>query len=351
MKRNIDPINKFSKSSLLFAKRLQNNSTKKKLHNKCEKNFNNKISISIFNNYTNTSNSKPNLLKENKNYLNRPSSCITSNPINSKIFAVQKQNNRNSVNNINNKKMSVSQVPNTRKKSIRNSIINNQDQMTKVNKNNLFYSPSSPYTPSISSSISNQSNSNEIIENNNNYNRIIPSYFNPFILPPRKTESNNNLLNNKQIEPQEIFNRKMNILIDNAYKEIADLVKNLAKIDYNKRLEIEEMNYSYIKKMRELYDERERKMINLFDKYKYDLHNLKYRERKKYLQMYTNRTKELLEIDENFNLEKAQIKITYQNDYDSIKKREENEIKNLLDKKITLYRFKITGIFFLKILR
>ena len=50
--------------------------------------------------------------------------------------------------------------------------------------------------------------------------------------------------------------------------------------------------------------------------------------------MYTNRTKELLEIDENFNLEKAQIKITYQNDYDSIKKREENEIKNLLDKKI-----------------
>ena len=111
----------------------------------------------------------------------------------------------------------------------------------------------------------------------------------------------------------------MNILIDNAYKEIADLVKNLAKIDYNKRLEIEEVNYSYIKKMRELYDERERKMINLFDKYKYDLHNLKYRERKKYLQMYTNRTKELLEIDENFNLEKAQIKITYQNDYDSIK--------------------------------
>ena len=126
----------------------------------------------------------------------------------------------------------------------------------------------------------------------------------------------------------------MELLLDNVYKEISKLAKKLAGIDYNKRMKLNEANQLYIKQLKDLYEDKEKKIIQVYDKYKYDLDNLKYRERKKYLEKYKNKTQELLEIEKNFSFEKEQIKTTYQMDYDLIKEREENEIQKILNMKI-----------------
>ena len=127
----------------------------------------------------------------------------------------------------------------------------------------------------------------------------------------------------------------MNINIpDNVYKEIRKLCKIFAGIEYNKGMQLAEANQNYIIKMKELYEQREKQMINVIDKYQYELESLKFFERKKYMKLYKSRAKELAQIEENFNFEKEQIKIKYQMDYDLIKNREENEIKKVLEKKI-----------------
>ena len=238
--------------------------------------------------------------------------------------------------NIYSQKNVISPMPSQRKENFKTSIMNNK--IKNKNPKNTVYSPSSPYTLSNSKVLSVQSYSNESNSHINNINimrnRINPSSFNPFIIPPRKKESNHNSKIYKHITPQEIFNQQINILFDNAYKELSILVKNLAEIKYNMGINFNQTNADYLKQLKELYEDKERKIIYIFDKYKYDLNNLKYRERKKYLEMYKNKAKELMEIEKNFNFEKEQIKISYQMNFDLIKKREEIEIKNLFERKI-----------------
>ena len=322
------------KNILFFSKALQNNSTKKKLINQPSKDINNKLSITSFNNSSSV-NSRTSLIKVERK-INCSSLTISSKPNNSKIFSPCKLLNKNTVMNIYSQKNVISPMPSQRKENFKTSIRNNK--IKNKNPKNTVYSPSSPYTLSNSKVLSVQSYSNESNSHINDINimrnRINPSSFNPFIIPPRKKESNHNSKIYKLITPQEIFNQQINKLFDNTYKELCNLVKNLAEIQYNMGINFNQTNADYLKQLKELYEDKERKIIYIFDKYKYDLNNLKYRERKKYLEMYKNKAKELMEIEKNFNYEKEQIKISYQMSFNLIKKREEIEIKNLFDKKI-----------------
>ena len=333
MKKN-NASTKSVKAILFYANRLQNNSTKKKQTEKSSKNNNTKPSITNFDN-TIIVTSKPSFLKVQRSVY-RTSSYVNSKPnlSNSRISSVTKFDGKNSVTNINinSQKYDISLVPIRKNKKLATSLINNQ--IPNKNMSNILYSPSSSYTPSISSNqASRQSNSFKSSISSRS-SRINPSAFNPFVIPPIKKEVVDNTQIYKYLDPQEKFNQKMNLLIDNVYKEISKLVKNLTEIEYNKGISFNEANVSYLKQLKELYDEKEKKMIQVFDKYKYDLNNLKYRERKKYLEMYKNKTQEIMEIENNFNYEKEQIKTTFQMDYDLIKQREDVEVKNLLDKKL-----------------
>ena len=333
MKKN-NANTKSVKAILFYANRLQNNSTKKKQAEKSSKVNNTKPSITNFDNTTIVT-SKPSFLKVQRS-IYRASSYVNSkpNPSTSRISSATKFNSKNSVTNINitSQKYDISLVPIRKNKKLATSLINNQ--ISNKNMNNILYSPSSSYTPSISSNQTYiQSNSFKSSISSRS-SRINPSAFNPFVVPPIKKEVVDNSQIYKHLDPQEKFNQKMNLLIDNVYKEVSKLVKNLTEIEYNKGISFNEANVSYLKQLKELYDKKEKKMIQVFDKYKYDLNNLKYRERRKYLEMYKNKTQEIMEIENNFNFEKEQIKATFQIDYDLIKQREEIEVKNLLDKKL-----------------
>ena len=321
------------KNILFFSNELHNDSTKKKLNNQSTKEINNKLSVTSFNN-SSLVNSRSSLIKVQRK-MNRSSSTVNSKPNNSTIFSPCRIQNKKSITNIYYQKNVISPMPSQRKENFKTSIMNN-NQIKNKNPKNIIYSPNSPYTPTKSrmfsgQSYSNKSNSQNI---NNMRNRLNPSSFNPFIIPQKKKENMNNSKIYKHISPQEIFNQRINILFDNVYKEISILVKKLAEINYNKNVNLNEANVSYLKQLKELYDNKEKQMIYVFDKYKYDLNNLKYRKRKKYLEMYKNKAKELMEIEKNFNFEKEQIKISYQMNFDLIKKREEIEIKNLFERKI-----------------
>ena len=323
MKRS-NENNKFSRSILMFSNRLQNCSTQKKSNNKSGKDINNKISVTLFNNSI-TQNSKPNIYQAPRK-INRCSSFIDSKSNNNKIFSVYKLFSKKSIAEFSAPKNDMSQIPISQNKNIKTSIMN-YCQKTPTKVKNKFYSPSSPYTPSISST-SRQPNTN-----NNNYSRRMPTFFNAFITPSKKIEVNQSEIQ-KYKEPKDIFKEKMDLFVDNLYKEISKLCKRFAGIEYNKGMQLAEANQNYIIKMKELYEQREKQMINVIDKYQYELDSLKFCERKKYMELYKSRAKELAQIDENFNFEKEQIKIKYQMDYDLIKNREENEIKKVLEKKI-----------------
>ena len=333
MKRN-NANTKSVKAILFYANRLQNNSTKKKQTEKSSKNNNIKPSITNFDNTTIVT-SKPSFLKVQRR-IYRTSSYVNSKPnlSTNRISSATKFNSKNSVTNINitSQKYDISLVPIRKNKKLATSLINNQ--ISNKNMNNILYSPSSSYTPSISSNQTYiQSNSFKSSISSRS-SRINPSAFNPFVIPPIKKEVVDNTQMYKHLDPQEKFNQKMNLLIDNVYKEVSKLVKNLTEIEYNKGISFNEANVSYLKQLKELYDKKEKKMIQVFDKYKYDLNNLKYRERRKYLEMYKNKTQEIMEIENNFNFEKEHIKATFQMDYDLIKQREEIEVNNFLDKKL-----------------
>ena len=335
MKRT-NEVKNFEKSILIFTKRLQNCSTKKKLNNKQEKdNNNNKNSVTEFNNTTITC-SKPSYYKSQRN-INRSSSFVNSKSTNNKVLSAYRLYTKKSAANINAQKQDKYPNQNINNKNIKTSIMNLQKPSPEKNIKNICFSPSSPYTSSISSmsnSTSRQRNSNK--GNINNNNRVFPSSFNAFIVPAKRIEVRKSLKyqTNKYQETQDIFKQKMELLLDNVYKEISKLAKKLAGIDYNKRMKLNEANQLYIKQLKDLYEDKEKKIIQVYDKYKYDLDNLKYRERKKYLEKYKNKTQELLEIEKNFSFEKEQIKTTYQMDYDLIKEREENEIQKILNLKI-----------------
>ena len=325
MKRNNEK-NKISKNILMFSNRLQNCSTQKKSsNNKSGKNNNNKISVTQFNNTINQ-NSKPNIYKPPRK-INRCSSFIDSKSNDNKIFSVYRLFSKKSPANQSTQKNEISQILISQNKNIKTSIMNNHQQTPNKNIKNKFYSPSSPYTPSISST------SRQSYNNKNILSRRMPNYFNAFIIPAKKIEINKTEMQ-KYMDPKDIFDQKMDLLVDNVYKEVSRLSKRLAGIDYNKRIQLAEANEFYIKKMKELYEQREKQMIHVIDKYQYGLESLKFGDRKKYLEMYKSKAKELLQIEDNFNFEKEHIKIKYQMDYDLIKNREENEIKNVLEKKI-----------------
>lgn len=320
------------KNILFFSNELQNDSTKKKLNNHPPKEINNKLSVTSFNNSF-LVNSRTSLIKVQRK-INRSSSTINSKPNNSTIFSPCRLHNKKSVTNIYYQKNIISPMPSQRKENFKTSIMNNHQTKNK-NPKNIIYSPASPYKPTKSRMLSGQSYSNKSSQNINNMrNRLNPSSFNPFIIPQRKKESMNNSKIYRHISPQDIFNQRINILFDNVYKVISNLVKKMSEINYNKNVNLNEANVFYLKQLKELYDNKEKQMIYVFDKYKYDLNNLRYRERKKYLEMYKHKAKELMEIEKNFNFEKEQIKISYQMNFDLIKKREEIEIKNLLERKI-----------------
>ena len=311
----------------MFTNRLQNCSTKRKSNNKQVKDNNTKISVSAFNN-TIIQNSKHDLHKTSRN-INRSSSFIDSKPINNKIFSAYKLCAKRSSSNLKDQNNGISQIFIPLNKTIKTSIMNNQNQTPDKKYKNKFYSISSPYTPSISST-SRRTTSNK---SNRSDSRKFPSSFNYFIIPQRKIEVNKS--NSMQCkDPQDVFNQKMILIKNNMFKEIDKLSKKLAGIDYNKGLKFAEANELYINKLKELYEKRERQLIYVYDKYKNGLECLKYRERKQYLEMYKCKAKEILQIEDDFNFEKEQIKTKYQMDYDLIKNREELEIKNILEKDI-----------------
>ena len=322
------------KNILFLSNRLQNDSTKKKLITQFKKDVNNKFSVTSFNN-SSLINSNESLIKV-KRKIYRSSSSISSIPNNSTIFSPCKSNSKNSVGNIYYQKNVISPIPEQRKENFKTSIMNNQ--IKNKHHKNILYSPSSPNTPSKSIIVTNQNYSSKYNNTMNSIdnvsNRLNPSLFNPFTIPPRKKENGNNSKKYKPTTPQIKFNQQMNLLSDNIYKEIGYLVKKLAEIKHNKEKNINQENMSYLKQLKELYDNKERQIIYIYDKYKYDLNNLKYRERKKYLEMYKQKAKEIMKIEKNFIFEKEQIKASYQMNYDLIKKREEIEIKNFFDKKL-----------------
>ena len=322
------------KNILFLSKRLQNDSTKKKVITQFKKDVNNKFSVTSFNN-SSLINSNESLIKV-KRKIYRSSSSISSIPNNSTIFSPCKSNSKNSVGNIYYQKNVISPIPEQRKENFKTSIMNNQ--IKNKHHKNILYSPSSPNTPSKSIIATNQNYSSKYNNTMNSIdnvsNRLNPSLFNPFTIPPRKKENGNNSKKYKPTTPQIKFNQQMNLLSDNIYKEIGYLVKKLAEIKHNKEKNINQENMSYLKQLKELYDNKERQIIYIYDKYKYDLNNLKYRERKKYLEMYKQKAKEIMKIEKNFIFEKEQIKASYQMNYDLIKKREEIEIKNFFDKKL-----------------
>ena len=322
------------KNILFLSNRLQNDSTKKKVITQFKKDVNNKFSVTSFNN-SSLINSNESLIKV-KRKIYRSSSSISSIPNNSTIFSPCKLNSKNSVGNIYYQKNVISPIPEQRKENFKTSIMNNQ--IKNKHHKNILYSPSSPNTPSKSIIATNKNYSSKYNNTMNSIdnvsNRLNPSLFNPFTIPPRKKENGNNSKKYKPTTPQIKFNQQMNLLSDNIYKEIGYLVKKLAEIKHNKEKNINQENMSYLKQLKELYDNKERQIIYIYDKYKYDLNNLKYRERKKYLEMYKQKAKEIMKIEKNFIFEKEQIKASYQMNYDLIKKREEIEIKNFFDKKL-----------------
>ena len=322
------------KNILFLSNRLQNDSTKKKVITQFKKDVNNKFSVTSFNN-SSLINSNESLIKV-KRKIYRSSSSISSIPNNSTIFSPCKSNSKNSVGNIYYQKNVISPIPEQRKENFKTSIMNNQ--IKNKHHKNILYSPSSPNTPSKSIIVTNQNYSSKYNNTMNSIdnvsNRLNPSLFNPFTIPPRKKENGNNSKKYKPTTPQIKFNQQMNLLSDNIYKEIGYLVKKLAEIKHNKEKNINQENMSYLKQLKELYDNKERQIIYIYDKYKYDLNDLKYRERKKYLEMYKQKAKEIMKIEKNFIFEKEQIKASYQMNYDLIKKREEIEIKNFFDKKL-----------------
>ena len=317
--------NKFQKN-VMFTNRLQNCPTKRKSNTKGGKDNNTKISVSIFNN-TIIKNSKLNSHYSPRS-INHSSSFINPKDNNNKIFCAYKLCSKRSAANLKERNNDISQIVISRNTKLKTSIINDQNPTPNKKYKNKFYSPSSPYTPSISS---NSSSSWQI--NTNVYTKF-PSSFNYFIIPSRKIDINQ--VNPSQYrDPQDVFNQKMDLVKNIMYKEIDKLSKKLAGIDYNKGIQLAKENQLYIKKMKELYEERERKMIHVYDKYKIiGLESLKYRERKQYLEMYKCKAKELLQIEDDFICKKDKIKTKYQMDYELIKKREQLEIKNLLEKNI-----------------
>lgn len=330
MKR-YNEVYSLSKSISIFNKRLQNSSTKKKLNNKPSKDNNNKIIVTKFNNNV-KENIKTNLSKAPKK-ISHSSSFINSKPnnCNNKVLLAYQIYAKKTIKNNNYQKNIKSPVAQPRNKNIKTSIINNQNPTPVKNIKNIFYSPSCPYTPTISS-ISNSTTSRPNSSNKSNItvDKDLPSGFNEFIIPSWKIEKNSPTKNKikKHIEPQEIFRQQMNLLKNNLYKEITKLAKKLAGIEYNKRNQLNDINRLYIKQLKKLYADKEDKFVQMLNKYKYGYGSNN--QRIKYLEMYKTKA----EIEDNFEFEKEQIKTTYQMNYDLIKQREENEIKKLLDMKI-----------------
>lgn len=316
------------KNIFFLSNRLQNDSTKKKLITQPKKDINNKLLVTSFNNSSLINSSTS--LKKVQRKIYRSSSSISSLPNNSTIFSPCESNNKNLVGNIYYQKNVISPIPQQRKENFKTSIMNSH--IKNKNPKNIIYSTSSSYTPIKSIMTTNQNYSSKFNSNmssiDNVRNKLNPSLFNTFIIPPRKKENSNNSKIYNPITPQIKFNKQMNLLFDNVYKEISYLVKKLSEIEHNKEKNMNQENISYLKKLKEIYDNKERLIIYAYNKYKYDLNNLKYGERKKYLEMYKQK------IEKNFIFEKEQIKTSYQMNYDLIKKREEIEIKNLFDKKI-----------------
>ena len=227
----------------------------------------------------------------------------------------------------------MSPVPNNI--SIKTSIINGKIKSINKNMKNLFYSPASPYTPSISSITISDSITSFSNSSNSTISRQIPSSFNAFEIPPRKIKVNqNHSKKNKYLNQQGIFKEKIRTLLETLLKEIGKISKKLAAIDYNKGIQLNEANENYIKNMKELYKQREKKAIQLFEKYRYGLEYIKYKDRKKYVDITDIRAQELVHLDNHFKFLKEQIRTEYQMSYDLIKAREENEIKKLLKNKI-----------------
>ena len=254
------------KNILFLSKRLQNDSTKKKVITQFKKDVNNKFSVTSFNN-SSLINSNESLIKV-KRKIYRSSSSISSIPNNSTIFSPCKSNSKNSVGNIYYQKNVISPIPEQRKENFKTSIMNNQ--IKNKHHKNILYSPSSPNTPSKSIIATNQNYSSKYNNTMNSIdnvsNRLNPSLFNPFTIPPRKKENGNNSKKYKPTTPQIKFNQQMNLLSDNIYKEIGYLVKKLAEIKHNKEKNINQENMSYLKQLKELYDNKERQIIYIYDK-------------------------------------------------------------------------------------
>ena len=334
MKRNKE-INRLLDNISIFNNRLQNCSTKKRTKNKSKNDINNKISISDFNNTIISNRKSKNREQIN---INRSSSLINSRPYDNQLFQANKLNKKNSDVNLNEQKYCMSPVPNNI--SIKTSIINGKIKSINKNIKNLFYSPASPYTPSISTitisdSITSFSDSSNSTISRQIPSRQIPSSFNAFEIPPRKIKVNqNHSKKNKYLNQQSIFKEKIRSLLDNLLKEISKISKKLAAIDYNKGIQLNEANENYIKNMKELYKQREKKAIQLFEKYRYGLEYIKYKDRKKYVDITDIRAQELVHLNNHFKFLKERIRTEYQMSYDLIKAREENEIKKLLENKI-----------------
>ena len=313
MKRNKES-NRLSNNISIFSNRLQNCSTKKRTKNKSKNDINNKISISDFNNTIISNRKSKNREQIN---INRSSSLINSRPSDNQLFQAKKLNKKNSDVDLNEQKYCMSPVPNNI--SIKTSIINGKIKSINKNIKNLFYSPASPYTPSISSITISDSISNFSNSSSSTISRQIPSSFNAFEIPPRKIKVNkNHSKKNKYLNQQGIFKEKIRALLETLLKEIGKISKKLAAIDYNKGIQLNEANENYIKNMKELYKQREKKTIQLFEKYRYGLEYIKYKDRKKYVDITDIRAQEFVHLDNHFKFLKEQIRTEYQISYDLI---------------------------------
>ena len=331
MKRNKERT-KLLDSISIFTNKLQNCSTKKKSKNKPfeDINNNNKISFSIFNTIISSKKSKN---REQTKIKRSSSSFIGSKTSGGIISNIYKCNKKKPDANLNkrNSYMSLIKIPNNI--NIKTSIIDNKNKSLNRDVKNLFYSPASPYTPPISTVNMTTSRYSYSNSNDNIITRRIPSSFNAFEIPPMDKKVTKPK-KSKYINSQSILKEKIKSLLENIFKETVKLSKKLAAIDYNKGIKLSEANEIYIKDIKELYEEREKKVIYLFEKYRYGLEYIKYKDKKKYIEIFNIRALELTHVDKDFKIQKEKIRYKYQNSYDLIKEEEENEIKKLLENKI-----------------
>ena len=273
MRRNKERT-KLLDSISIFTNKLQNCSTKKKSKNKPLEgiNNNNKISFSIFNS-TIISNKKSKNREQTK--IKRSSSFIGSKTSGGIISNIYKCNKKKPDANLNkrNSYMSLIKIPNNI--NIKTSIIDNKNKSLNRDVKNLFYSPASPYTPPLSTVNMTTSRYSYSNSNDNIITRRIPSSFNTFEIPPMDKKVTKPK-KSKYINSQSILKEKIKSLLENIFKETIKLSKKLAAIDYNKGIKLSEANEIYIKDIKELYEEREKKVIYLLEKYRYGLEYIKY---------------------------------------------------------------------------